>query len=118
MFPDELLSGAEIQAEEVGMDGKSGSGGSGGAAGGGDVAGSTCAGGGGAAWSEDVAEDGVAGGGAAAAVQSYGIFVVVWNAQPVEGVGDYYFGLRADSFAAGGVEFGRIRLEGLALVFL
>ena len=90
MFPDELLSGAEIEAEEVGVDGECG-----GAAG-------TCSG----SW------------GAAAAFESERKFVVVGNAQPVEAVGDYYFGLGTDSFAAGCVELGRIRLKGLAFVFL
>ena len=55
---------------------------------------------------------------AAGAFECKGKFVVVGNAQPGKGVGDYYFGLGTDAFAAGGVELGRIRLEGLAFVFL
>lgn len=108
VLPDELLAGTEIEAEEVGVDGKCGCVGCGevlgpgGAAGGGDVTGSSCA----------------RVGGAAADFECKWKFVVVRNAQPVEGVGDYYFGLGADSFAAGCVEFGRIRLEGLGVVFL
>lgn len=108
VFPDELLAGTEIEAEEVGVDGKCSGAGCGefsgpvGAAGGGDVTGSSCA---------RVR-------GAAADFECKWKFVVVRNAQPVEGVGDYYFGLGTDTFAAGCVEFGRIRLEGLALVCL
>ena len=63
---------------------------------------------------------GIAGiaGAAAAAFECKGKFVEVRDAQPGKGVGDYYFGLGTDAFAAGGVELGRIRLEGLAFVFL
>ncbi len=103
MFPDELLAGTEIEAEKVGVDGKCVG------AGCGELSG-FC----GTARITKVSGNR----GAAADFECKWKFVVVRNAQPVEGVGDYYFGLGADSFAAGCVEFGRIRLEGLGLVFL
>ena len=103
MFPDELLAGTQIEAEEVGVDGKCGG------AGCGEFSG-FC----GTARITKVSGNG----GAAADFECKWKFVVVRNAQPVEGVGDYYFGLGTDSFAAGCVEFGRIRLEGLRLVCL
>ena len=103
MFPDELLAGTEIEAEKVGVDGKCGG------AGCGEFSG-FC----GTARITKVSGNGDA----AADFECKWKFVVVRNAQPVKGVGDYYFGLGTDSFAAGGIKLGRIRLEGLAIVCL
>ena len=103
MFPDKLLAGTEIEAEEVGVDGKCGG------AGCGEYSG-FC----GAARITKVSGNG----NAAADFECKWKFEVVRNAQPVEGIGDYYFGLGTDAFAAGGVKLGHIRLEGLGGVFL
>ena len=55
---------------------------------------------------------------AAAAFESERVFVTVRNIEPVEGIGNYYFGFGAHSFTAGGVVFGSIRLEYFSIIFL
>ena len=103
MFPDELLAGTEIEAEKVRVDD--------------ECVGAGCGEFSGFCGTARITK--VSGnGGAAADFECKWKFVVVRNAQPVEGVGDYYFGLGTDTFATGSVKLGRIRLEGLGLVFL